>query len=290
MPYLPVNGSRMHYVVDDFTAPWDEDVETIYIQHGAGRTVNFWWQWVPLLASRFRVIRRDLRGHGLSEVPDRGHEFTLDELVDDTLAFLDEFGRRPIHYVGESISGVTGILSAVRAPERFKSVTVIGAAPVADVAARQAMAGDVSADIAAALERDGTAAWVRDVLIPARIISSGATPAEREWIIAEYGSTPTHVLQGLTGRLTSLDLMPALPELDVPTLIVTAGDSPISPLSGQVAMRETIPNAQLCVVEAPSHEVYVDRAEECVTTLLRFIDGLAPTSRGSTMREAVSVP
>jgi pimeloyl-ACP methyl ester carboxylesterase len=290
LPYLPVNGSRFHYVVDDLTAPWKQDADTMYIQHGAGRTLNFWRHWIPLLASRFRIVRRDLRGHGLSDIPDLAHEFSLDELVDDTLAFLGELGSEPIHYVGESISGVTGILSAIRAPDLFRSVTVIGSAPVADGTARRALAGDSCADIAAALEQRGTAAWVRDVLIPAGIISGGATPRQREWVIAEYGKTPKHVLQGITGRLSSLNLIPVLGELTVPTLIITSAASPISPLSGQVAMREAIPHAQLSVIEAPSHEVYVDRPEECVTALLRFLDGSGTRSGASTRREGMAVP
>jgi hypothetical protein len=39
----------MHYEVDDFTDPW-KPAETLWIQHGFGRSSRFWYHWVPPLA------------------------------------------------------------------------------------------------------------------------------------------------------------------------------------------------------------------------------------------------
>jgi pimeloyl-ACP methyl ester carboxylesterase len=274
MANVEANGTRLHYVVDDHTPPWRSDVETLYIQHGAGRTLRFWNHWVPPLSARMRVLRRDLRGHGESQVPPPGHAFSLEELVDDTLAFLDALGLEQVHYLGESISGVTGILAAARAPERFASLTICGAAPTVGGRETNALAGGAR-DLGELLEREGTAGWVRDVLFPGSIISPGASDAQRDWVVAEYGSTPVHVLQGITGRLSALDLLPVLPTIAVPSLVLAPASSSISPLSGQVAMREAIPDARLAVVESPSHEIYVDRADECIAALVRFLDEIA---------------
>jgi len=271
MPVLSVNGARLHYVLDDFTPPWVEDAETVYIQHGVGRNLAFWTHWVPPLAGRFRVLRRDLRGHGESEVPPEGHEFSVGELVDDTVSFLEEIGVGPVHYVGESISGVTGIVAASRRPDLFASLTLCGTSHRVGLAERGALAGEKDGDVAAMLDRKDGTAWVRDLLIPSRIISGGDSPEQREWVIAEYGRTPVQVMQGITGGLAGLDVTELLPQLEVPTLILAPADSPIAPLEVQVAMREGIPGSRLAVVESPSHELYVDRAEECIAALLTFI-------------------
>jgi hypothetical protein len=36
-------------------------------------------------------------------------------------------------------------------------------------------------------------------------------------------------------------------------------------------MRTLIPNAHIAVIEGPGHEIYVDRAEECIDAFLKFM-------------------
>ena len=65
-----------------------------------------------------------MRGHGQSD--DRGpdHSWSLDELVSDMRDFMDALGPGQVHYVGESIGGILGVLFATRWPERLKSLTI----------------------------------------------------------------------------------------------------------------------------------------------------------------------
>ena len=46
MPEIKINGYVTYYEDDDFTEPW-KPRQTILIQHGFGRTSQFWRQWVP---------------------------------------------------------------------------------------------------------------------------------------------------------------------------------------------------------------------------------------------------
>jgi 3-oxoadipate enol-lactonase len=50
MPTVDTNGCKMYYEVDDFTDPWTSDKETVWLQHGVGRSTKFWYHWVPALA------------------------------------------------------------------------------------------------------------------------------------------------------------------------------------------------------------------------------------------------
>ena len=273
MPALEANGTRMHYVVDDYTPPW-EDSETLYIQHGAGRTVNFWTPWVPHFAGKYRVVRRDLRGHGDSEIPAEGHPYSLDELVADTIGFLNELGLERVHYIGESTGGIVGLAAAARHPDRFASLTVTGAPPIIAASQVRALAGDAE-NPHAALERGGTEAWIRDYLIPANIISGGNSQAHHDWVVSEYSRTPTQVLQGYTGNINSVDLIPELPAITAPTLVLAPTRSPMTPLEDQLAIWQAIPDARLAVIDGPGHEIYVDCAEDCINAVSRFLAKVA---------------
>jgi len=82
MPKITANNYEMHYEVDDFTDPW-KSAETIWIQHGFGRSSRFWYHWVPPLARDYRVVRRDMRGHGQSADPGPSYAWSVDDLLSD---------------------------------------------------------------------------------------------------------------------------------------------------------------------------------------------------------------
>ncbi len=124
MPKVTANNCEMYYEVDDYTDPWVTEKETVWLQHGVGRSTKFWYHWVPALARHYRVVRRDMRGHGQSADPGPNHTWSIDELITDMRAFMDALGLQQVHYVGESIGGILGVAFAVRWPERLKSLTI----------------------------------------------------------------------------------------------------------------------------------------------------------------------
>jgi pimeloyl-ACP methyl ester carboxylesterase len=271
MPKVTANNCEMFYEIDDYTDPWVTEKDTVWLQHGVGRSTKFWYHWVPALARQYRVLRRDMRGHGQSSDPGPDHHWSLDELVNDMRAFMDALGLQQVHYVGESIGGILGVLFASRWPERFKSLTICNSPITLRPAGTKALSGQ-HGNVKNALATGGSRGWGQ-VLIEQKIIS-GKNPAHIEWVLNEWAKTPTHVLQGITRTLDGADTTPLLPHIKTPTLILAPARSPITPLSDQLTMRTLIPNARMAVVEGPGHEVYVDEPEECINALLKFLRSL----------------
>ena len=96
-----------------------------------------------------------------------------------------------------------------------------------------------------------------------------------QWVIEEWAKTPTHVLQGLCRLVPSVDVAPLLSQVTVPTLVLAPANSPLTPLTEQLSIREGIPGARMAVIEGSGHEIYVDAAQACVEALLKFIRSLA---------------
>jgi pimeloyl-ACP methyl ester carboxylesterase len=71
MPELVTLGQLTYYEDECYADPFGSIPEVVLIQIGYGRTTNFWYHWIPKLADKYRVIRRDLRGHGRSSAPNR---------------------------------------------------------------------------------------------------------------------------------------------------------------------------------------------------------------------------
>ncbi len=272
MPEVAAGNYVTHYEVDDFTAPW-RTTETILIQHGMGRSSRHWYHWVPALGGDYRVIRRDLRGHGQSADPGPAYRWTLDDLLDDLTHFLDELGLERVHLVAESTSGMLGVAFAVRSPQRLSSLTLC-ASPTAIGAAAQEFFAFGHADWQTALRTLGSEGWARELASRAGTLPEGE-PGYREWAVREFGKTPTHVLEGYSRLVSVLDVAPLLSRVTVPTLILAPTHSAATPLSEQVMIWESIPGSTIAVIDAPSHEIYIDEPEQCVQALRRFLGSLA---------------
>ena len=64
MPTLRISSNLdLHYLVDDYTDPWHTPA-TLLLLHGNAESSAAWYQWVPQLAHRYRVVRPDMRGCG----------------------------------------------------------------------------------------------------------------------------------------------------------------------------------------------------------------------------------
>ena len=91
--FAAADGLKLAYYVDDFTDPW-RTPDTLLLLHAAMGSALRWFNWVPRLARRYRVMRLDLRGHGNSAVPAPEQPFSLAHLVGDVLQLLDLAGGR----------------------------------------------------------------------------------------------------------------------------------------------------------------------------------------------------
>lgn len=79
------------------------------------------------MSRHFRVVRPNLRGFGQSPVDfDTKTGYTAEGFLEDMLAVCDEVSPdRPVHYCGESIGGIIGIMLAASNPQRLRTLSII---------------------------------------------------------------------------------------------------------------------------------------------------------------------
>jgi 3-oxoadipate enol-lactonase len=126
--FSTADGLQLAYNVDDFTDPWRKP-DTVLLLHAAMGSSRRWFQWVPPLSRRYRVVRLDLRGHGNSQIPKPTDDFSLSLLVSDALALLDLVGVDRAHIVGNSAGGYVSQQLAINHPDRVKSLALFGSTP-----------------------------------------------------------------------------------------------------------------------------------------------------------------
>jgi 3-oxoadipate enol-lactonase len=93
-------------------APW------LVLSNGLGTDLSMWEPQAGRLASHFRVLRYDTRGHGLTETPSGPYE--LADLVRDVVDLLDHFEIERTRFMGLSLGGMTGLGLALDYPGRIE--------------------------------------------------------------------------------------------------------------------------------------------------------------------------
>jgi NAD(P)-dependent dehydrogenase (short-subunit alcohol dehydrogenase family)/pimeloyl-ACP methyl ester carboxylesterase len=101
---------------------------TVVLVHGFPDSHVLWDGVVPLLAERFRILRYDNRGVGLSSVPKPVSAYTMDRFADDFAAVTSELSPgRPVHVLAHDWGsvGVWEYLSRPGASDRVASFTSV---------------------------------------------------------------------------------------------------------------------------------------------------------------------
>ena len=121
MPFAQLADVRLHYRIDGA-----DDAPPLLLANSLGTTADMWEPQMPALAGRFRVIRHDTRGHGLSQVTPG--PYSIEQLGRDALGLLDRLGIARAHFCGLSMGGMVGIFLGIHAPERVDRLVLASTA------------------------------------------------------------------------------------------------------------------------------------------------------------------
>lgn len=98
--------------------------------HGYGCDQNMWRYVTPAFADDYRIVLFDHVGSGKSDLSAYGPKYsTLDGYAGDILEIIHEHDLWDVVFVGHSVAAMMGILAAIREPERFRRLVLIGPSP-----------------------------------------------------------------------------------------------------------------------------------------------------------------
>jgi 3-oxoadipate enol-lactonase len=254
------DGLKLAYYVDDFTDPW-RTPDTLLLLHAAMGSALRWFNWVPRLARRYRVVRLDLRGHGNSAVPAPEQPFSLAHLVGDALQLLDLAGAGSAHIVGNSAGGYVAQQLAIHHPGRVRTLALFGSTPglkhshaptwiprIGEVGLKRFLADTIS-------ER----------------FDQSADPEHVTWFIEQASSNDPAFIGRFVLHMCTHDFMEDLHEVRAPTLIVAAGREQIGHASAYEQMRDHIAGSELSEIDTAGHNICDGYAGRCVDLLEDFL-------------------
>ena len=115
--FISIDGVRIHYR-DEGSGP-----VLVLIHANFGNLIS-WDPWVEALRGRYRVIRFDMPGHGLTG-PDPSGDYSLERTVDITGRFVDALELERFSLGGTSLGGTVSIHYAAAHPERVEKLILL---------------------------------------------------------------------------------------------------------------------------------------------------------------------
>lgn len=106
--------------------------DTVVLIHGGGAGADSYGNWkncFDLFAARMRVLAMDLVGFGISDAPSpETFSYTQQARNEQAIAFIEALGNGPVHIVGNSMGGATGLGVAMQRPDLVRSLVLMGSA------------------------------------------------------------------------------------------------------------------------------------------------------------------
>ncbi len=212
-----------------------------------------WRHWLAELSRRFRLIRYDERGCGLSDW-DIGR-FSFDDWVDDLEAVIDAAGLNRFPLLGISQGGPVAIAYAVRHPQRVTHLVLLGS--YAQGRRKRARTSD-ELDLAEARVNIVRLGWGRPDPTYRQIFISRFLPeaTQEQWRsfdeLQRRSTSPDNAWR-FVDEFANIDITNLAPKLAVPTLIMCSRREPDNNFEQSRLLAALIPKSRLVPLDSSNH-------------------------------------
>lgn len=260
---LNLPGRRLCF---DLLGP--DEAPVVCLAHALSADMGVWAEQVgPLLASGWRVLRLDMRGHGGS-TPGEGDAYAMSELARDVVAVLDFAGIERVHFAGLSIGGMIGQTMGLEHAHRLHSLMLCDTAP-ANIPGGK----NVWDERFAAIRSAGSVEPLADATMDRWLTPAFKAAQPKRW--AQVWSTVAATsVEGYVGggqAILHFDVRDKLSAIDMPTLVVWGDEDPGTPPEGNAFIADHIPGAQRHIFPGARHVPMVEYSDEFSGVMLSWL-------------------
>jgi 3-oxoadipate enol-lactonase len=269
VPFIHAGGLTVHA---DISGP--HDAPPIVFANSLGTNLHIWDAQAAALADRYRIVRYDMRGHGMTSFAPPGEDYAIARLADDLAALLDALRIERASVVGLSIGGMVAQRFAAAYPQRVDALVLcatgnrIGSADTWNARIEAVTTGGMSAIVDGVLGR-----WF-----------TPATHADRPDLVRGFSMmaerTPVPGYAGCCAAIRDADLRADDARITARTLVISGAADVVTPPASGAQIRDAIPRARLEVIDDAAHMLCAERPEALDRLLGGFIGATA--SAGST--------
>jgi pimeloyl-ACP methyl ester carboxylesterase len=212
-----------------------------------------WRHWWAALSARFRFIRYDERGCGLSDRNPASISF--DDWVSDLEAVVDAAGVERFVLLGVSKGGAIATAYAARHPERVSHLVIHGAFALSRLGRAEDEAARKRVWLEVEMVRLG---WGQDNPAYRQAFTTmfypGASPDQADWFneLQRISATPEVAARIMEATFT-IDVRDAARRITAPTLVLHSQDEARIPFKAGRQLASLIPGARFVPLDSRNH-------------------------------------
>jgi sigma-B regulation protein RsbQ len=246
--------------------------------HGFGCDQHMWRFVTPAFENDYRIVLFDYVGSGKSELraynPERYS--TLNGYAEDILDICEALQLEDVIFVGHSVSGMIGLLAALRAPERFKHLIFVSPSPRYINEPPDYVGGFERKDLEELLETmDKNYIGWANFLAPV-IMKNPERPELTTELTESFCSTDPMIARRFAQVTFFSDNRRDLPKLTVPSLILQCSEDLIAPREVGEYVHRNVPRSTLRVMKATGHCPHLSAPEETIALIQDYLRHASP--------------
>jgi pimeloyl-ACP methyl ester carboxylesterase len=267
--FVEAGGMRVH-VRDE--GPKDAQ-SPIVLLHGTGSSLHAWDGWAAALKGRWRIIRLDLPGFGLTgPSPDR--VYSIDRDIGVVFAVLDKLGVPSCVLGGNSLGGAIAWRAAQSHPDRVEKLILVDAGGYPTQA--------ISAPIGFKLARLPGIGWLLSNTLPRFLVAQGFRNVfgDPSRVTPEMVDRSVELTQREGNRRALLDrfrqgrpgaFADRIKELKLPALIIWGGRDRLIPPANAAKFHKDIVGSTLIVFDDLGHAPEEEDPQRTVEAVKAFL-------------------
>jgi 3-oxoadipate enol-lactonase/4-carboxymuconolactone decarboxylase len=253
--FVRVNDINIHVLIEG-----PPGAPPLVLLHSLGTSLHVWDAQAAALSRSFRVIRPDLRGHGLSDCTPGPYSMAL--FAQDLAGLLDVLNVGQAHVAGVSIGGMIAQAFAAAHPGRAASLVLVDTAmAIPPAASWSERAAKVRAEGIGVIAEGVIARWVTPVFMDA---------PETAGLRAMLLRTPAEGYAAAAQAIAAADLTAGTHGLQVPALIIVGEQDQATPVASAQALHAALAGSSLFVLPDAAHIPLVEKPGEITDAMLAF--------------------
>lgn len=261
-PFSTISDVTLHHVTAGPTVAVGTGEPLVFL-HSLGCDLHLWEAVAAVFTPRHRVVRYDLRGHGLSDCGPP--ECSIDDHVRDLIGLLDRLGIPSATLIGCSVGGLIALAAGLRHPQRVRRLVL--AASAARIGTRESWMERIEAVRTQGLE------GIADTILA-------------RWFTPGFLSREAAVVRGFRNRLTrtpaagylatcaalrDADLRERAADLRAPALVLSGEYDQVVPSGTGRVVADRLPDAHWQLISGSAQLMPVEQPLATAAAIQRFL-------------------
>lgn len=259
MQMCDIGGNiRLHYQVHG-----PENAPALVLSGALGTDLRMWDALLEHLPGGLRIIRYDMRGHGLSTCPDG--PYYMGDMVGDVAALLDRLKVREVVFVGLSVGGMIGQGLAAERLDLVRALVLSNSAvKIATPAIWQARIDEIRQNGIGAMAFANMERWFSRRFRQEH-------PGQVEAFLNMVMRQPLEGYLGIAAAIGETDLYESTARLHLPTLGIAGSEDGSTPPDLVRESTALIPGARFELMRGTGHLPAVEKPREYAAMLAGFL-------------------